>query len=349
MRILHVIPTLEQGGAERQIALHAHALIARGHEVTIALLREGVMRSYIDPEVQLEHLGGANNYDPRIVLSIRRVLRRVQPDVVQSWLPQMDVLVGLATRMQRVPWLLNERSAHLKYRGHPQYRLRAMLGRRADAIVANSREGLRYWDDMGATKPIRRLIPNIVPTPGPSAAVNNARPLVAYVGRLTEEKNVRVLIEALADVPEADAIICGYGPLDYALREQAAVGGLSDRVTFAGFVEDVPSVLQRADALVLLSDFEGQPNAVLEAMVCGCPVIVSDIAVHREILDEESAVFVNGRDPHAVAAALRATLSDAERARSRAARARERSASFQADRVAAAYEEIYAALVERRR
>ncbi|HEX8255653.1 MAG TPA: glycosyltransferase [Thermoanaerobaculia bacterium] len=349
MRILHVIPSLHPGGAERQIALHANALVARGHEITIALLREGPMRSLIGPGVNVEHIGGWSNYDPRIITGIRGLLRRLKPDVVQSWLPQMDVLVGAATRMQPVPWLLNERSSRLKYQGGLlQYRMRAALGRRADAIVSNSNEGLRYWDEVGATRPLRRLIPNIVPTPSLAPAEKAARPLIAYVGRLTEGKNVPVLVDALALVPEADAIFCGSGPLDASLRAQVAARGLSDRVTFAGFVEDVPPILARADVLVLLSDFEGQPNAVLEAMICGCPVVVSDIPAHRELLDDDCAIFVDGRDPNGVAQALAATLSDAAKAQARAARARERSADFEADRVAAAYEQLYAELAGRR-
>ncbi|HYO79193.1 MAG TPA: glycosyltransferase [Thermoanaerobaculia bacterium] len=349
MRILHVIPSLHAGGAERQIALHANALVARGHEITIALLREGPMRSLVGPAVAVEQLASSGNYDPRIMTRILRLLRRLKPDVVQSWLPQMDVLVGAATRVRRVPWLLNERSSRLKYQGGSlQHRVRIAFGKRADAIVSNSEGGLRYWDEVGATRPLRRLIPNIVPTPSLTPAEKGARPLIAYVGRLTDGKNVPVLVDALAAVPEADAIFCGNGPLEASLRAQVAMRGLSNRVTFAGFVQDVPPVLARADVLVLLSDFEGQPNAVLEAMSCGCPVVVSDIPAHRELLDDESAIFVNGRDPHGVAQALEATLRDAAKARARAARARERSAGFQAERVALAYEQLYLELTGRR-
>lgn len=348
MRILHFIPSLHQGGAERQIALHANALTARGHEIVIALLREGVMRSRIGPGIPIEHLGGAGNYDPRLILSVHRMIQRIQPDVVQSWLPQMDVLVGLATRIRRVPWLLNERSSSMKYKGHPQYRLRVMLARHADAIVSNSVEGLRYWDEAGVEAPIRRLIPNIVQMPPESTVAKGERPLIAYVGRLIEEKNVGTLVRALAAVPEAEMILCGVGPLGAELRQEALAHGVADRITFAGFVEDIASILRRADALALLSDFEGQPNAVLEAMVCGCPVIVSDIPSHREILDESSAIFVKGHDVDGVARAMAAVVRDVEAARERAARAKERSAAYASDRVAAAYERVYRELVERR-
>jgi glycosyltransferase involved in cell wall biosynthesis len=99
--------------------------------------------------------------------------------------------------------------------------------------------------------------------------------------------------------------------------------------------------MKRVDALVSLSKFEGCPNVVLEAMACGCPLVVSNIPAHREILDEQSALFANPHSPIEAAAALKATLSFREAAQSRALAARERAAGRPIEATVRLYEQLY--------
>ena len=94
-----------------------------------------------------------------------------------------------------------------------------------------------------------------------------------------------------------------------------------------------------------MSRFEGRPNTVLEAVSCGCPVVVSDIAAHREILDEESAVFAPTESPSQIAEAISGVLGRPDLARQRAVRATARNTPKSVTEVAYAYREVYRSIV----
>ena len=130
------------------------------------------------------------------------------------------------------------------------------------------------------------------------------------------------------------------------IQRAVSNAGLGERVSVAGYREDLWSWMKAASAFVSLSRFEGCPNTVLEAMACGCPLVVSDIPAHRELLDESSALLVNATDPDAIAAALTSTLTDRDAARRRAEVAAVRVESFSIERVAAAYEALYQRLLQ---
>ncbi|HXH37210.1 MAG TPA: glycosyltransferase, partial [Thermoanaerobaculia bacterium] len=100
-----------------------------------------------------------------------------------------------------------------------------------------------------------------------------------------------------------------------------------------------------AAAFVSLSDFEGRPNAVMEAMAAGAPLIVSDIAAHREFLDETCALFVPPRDDAAVALALAAVLDDPASAAALAKEARRRIAACSVHAMTGSFEALYRALI----
>ena len=106
------------------------------------------------------------------------------------------------------------------------------------------------------------------------------------------------------------------------------------------------SWLKRASVSVAVSRCEGHPNAVLEAMAAGAPVVVSDIPAYRSILDQESALFVAGNDPRAIAAAIVEALEDRVAADQRAVRARLALPSQSLAATAVRYEGVYRQAIE---
>jgi glycosyltransferase involved in cell wall biosynthesis len=108
-------------------------------------------------------------------------------------------------------------------------------------------------------------------------------------------------------------------------------------------VDNLWDLMSCADAFVSLSRFEGCPNAVLEAMACGCPVVVSDIPAHREMLDESSARFADPDDTAKAAAELKATLMSGDGGRARVARAL--AAGRPVEATARLYEQLYLSLL----
>ena len=328
MRVLNCIPTLESGGAERQVCYLARALSSRGVDVHVALLRGGANWDRArDSGASVHVLPHRGHHDPALLLALLRLMGRLRPDVVQTWLPQMDVLAGVAAVLRGVPLVLSERSSAPAYRPTWKNRLRRRLGARAAGIVANSEGGARYWEGIAPAVRIT-VIRNVVPVeeirgtaPAGRAALglDEGAELVLYVGRYSYEKNMPTLLEALGRVvaarPRAVALLHGDGPEKDAVAALAALAGTGGRIRVGDLAPDAWALMRAAQVFVSVSDFEGSPNAVLEAAGSGCPLVLSDIPSHRELFDEGSAWLVPPRSAEAIAAAVEAVLSDPGRAR----------------------------------
>jgi D-inositol-3-phosphate glycosyltransferase len=148
------------------------------------------------------------------------------------------------------------------------------------------------------------------------------RRVVIAVTRLVPIKNIRLLVEAVAiaraRVAETHLLIVGDGPEGAAVRARAAELDLADSVTFAGSVpqRDTPAFYRTADVFALSSDFDNSPNAVLEAMACGLPVVATDVGGVREfVADRVGGAVVPPGDAAALAKALERYLSQPDAAR----------------------------------
>lgn len=337
MKILYCIPTLGPGGAERQLTYLAAGMKKAGHEVHVAFAATGPNHDRLAASgIAMHDVGGRGNYDPRILLKLVRLITTLRPDIVQTALTQMDILGGMVALLTRTPWILRESSAAPGYPPGWKSALRRLLGRRADAIVANSREGHDYW---GTGDVIRNGVPCREIDAAPPAEAQG--PTILFAGRIDEGKNVATLIEAISRIDGVTAVVCGDGPQRPAMEQLAARLGIAQRVVFAGSVSDLWSRMKAADAVVTLSRFEGCSNVVMEAMACGTPLVVSDIAAHRELLDEQSASFVPCDDAAQAAAAIRSLLLDRDAARARAQTARARVEQWTVEAMVQRYEELY--------
>jgi glycosyltransferase involved in cell wall biosynthesis len=146
------------------------------------------------------------------------------------------------------------------------------------------------------------------------------------VARLDPQKGLGDLLEAAARVPDASFVVAGDGPDRERLGETARSLGLHDRVCFLGHRDDVPDLLRSCDVFVLPSLYEGFPLSVLEAMAAGKPVIATAVGGTPEaVSDGETGFLVPPGDPSALAAAIRAVLSDPVLARRLGSAGRERA------------------------
>jgi glycosyltransferase involved in cell wall biosynthesis len=168
-------------------------------------------------------------------------------------------------------------------------------------------------------------------------------PVILGVGRLTEQKDFATLLRAFALVRarrEARLVILGEGESRPALLALAAELGIARDVDLPGVVADPYPYLARAALFALPSAWEGLPNALIEALAAGCPVVSTDCpSGPREILvGGRYGTLVPVRDPAAMAEAILARLA----ATPDRAAARERAADFGVDRIAARYLEVLA-------
>lgn len=357
--VLICIPTLGSGGAERQVRLLAPRLAARGLRLALfSRIGEADQSALAAQGVRCFPVKARGNYDPRRMFELRRAAAAARADIVHTFLPQMDIVGGAVALLTRRKWLLSERSSPLAYGGGGKDRLRARLGRRANAIVANSEAGLDVWPDHRD----RRLIANgldhdaLAAAPalsGSDEAALAGRFVLASVARLSPEKRHDLLVAATARlkpaIPGLLTLFIGEGPDESALRAQAAALGIEDNVRFMGYRADVWSWLKRASLFVSMSQFEGHPNAVIEAAAARVPLILSDISAHRAAVGDDGARFVPVGEEAALVEALveavAALAGDQGAARAASEAALRQVAPLSIDRSADLYADLYRELV----
>jgi glycosyltransferase involved in cell wall biosynthesis len=353
-KVLFCIATLEGGGAERQAALLAAALARRDWDLQAAVLRGGPNERHLaSAGVPVERLAHRGHHDPRILLELRRVVRSFRPDVVHTWLGMMDVLGGTIATMYRIPWVASERGSVHESTLKERVR-RRLVAARASVLVTNSEAGRAY-----VRQHMGRRVPAVVidsgihiaelagATPADRAAMDvpAGAELVLHAGRFSSEKNVETLVRSVPHIverrPAAIVICAGVGSLQDKIEKLAAELGVTDRLRFPGYVEDLAGWMRGCDLLVSASFHEGRPNVLLEAMAVGLPVVVSDIPAHRELVDEGNALLFDPRSPTELADAVVASLADREGARSRAEAARLAVARFDVQAMVKEYERVY--------
>lgn len=259
----------------------------------------------------------------------------------------MHVLGGLASITAGVPWGLREAADVSAYPPGWKTWLMTQLGRRASFVVSNSGSGDRFWESV-SNRPRRWVIRNGVDV----AAISDAPPAtpaqgrrILFAGRFEQQKNIVTMIAALCDALSSDhslsALLCGEGAQRLRAEQEVAARNLTHRIHFAGFRPDLWSLMKGSDLFVSVSHFEGSPNTVLEAMACSCPLLVSDIVTHNELIDNTTAVIVDRNDPAAIVAGIREVFSDPEATRRRTAKAREAVEAMSIENMARQYEAVY--------
>jgi glycosyltransferase involved in cell wall biosynthesis len=188
--------------------------------------------------------------------------------------------------------------------------------RHADGLVAVSSGLQRRLVRLGISEERASVLRNGVdltlfrPTDRAAArmGLSLTRPTLLAVGNLVGLKRHRLMVEALADLPECDLIIVGEGPERAAITALARELRLADRVRLPGRVpqDRLPDIYTAADLLLLVSTSEGWPNVLLESMACGTPVIVSDLdGIEDIVAAPEAGVILPETTPSLITAAVR--------------------------------------------
>lgn len=343
MKILFLISSLGAGGAERVATTLANAWAARGDKVTLVptfsgggepfyKLNEFVELMYLAELVGVTHQGGKRYL--RRLTALRCLVRERKPDVVISFLPNVNIAALAATAFSGVPCVICERSDPAELPIETKWKLACkLLYRKADCVVVQTESVARS---------IRRIYGGlhdvaVIPNPIPEeldrwravASPEAPRRVLLSMGRLVAEKQVNQIISAFAslhgDCLEWDFHIYGDGPLAEPLRRQVEEAGLAGRVCFKGRTTEPWAVMARADAFVMASAYEGFPNALLEAMAMGLPCVTTDCrSGPRELSrDGRDALLVKQDNEDDLHSAMRRLLSDATLRRTLGARAQQ--------------------------
>ncbi|HVS63818.1 MAG TPA: glycosyltransferase, partial [Thermoanaerobaculia bacterium] len=271
---------------------------------------------------------------PRIreLLSGARELRRridgggVQ--VVHSLLYRANVLAAIAARWSSTrPRMIAGQRSLTAYSGWSAVRAARWTRRLCDRVVAVSEASRQALIERERCDPGRIVViengvdcqrfrprePDVVrrALELPSDAI-----VVGGIGRLSPKKGFHVLVNAVGRLLAAglpvELVLVGEGPERARLEAEARAAGLEGRVRFLGHRSDVQDLYSAFDVFVLPSYEEGSPNALLEAMASGCPVIATAVGGTPEILGDFSlGRLISPGDPEARAAALGELLEDA--------------------------------------
>jgi glycosyltransferase involved in cell wall biosynthesis len=173
------------------------------------------------------------------------------------------------------------------------------------------------------------------------------------VANLRPEKGHDVLLDAaphiLAVHPEAEFVLAGHGPCRSALEAQAHACGVDRHVRFLGECRNVPDILADGDLFVLPSRTEAMPNAVIEAMAAGLPVVASAVGGIPEVIAHgHTGLLVPPDDPLALAASVAQLMNDPARAAALGRSARDFiSREFGFGRMVSRFEELYLSAIVR--
>lgn len=327
MKIVHLITTLDVGGAEKHLLWLGGGQVAAGHVVTVMYLKgRGTLRGPFESAgMAVEQVPMERGRQILAALSaLRRRLAALAPDVVHTHLLKADALGALCVPrgVALVASKHNDERALLRT---AVGLVHGFLSRRDDRIIALSDHVARFVARHGRVSPsrIRRVYYGVDATSlqprRPRAEVRAElglpadAPVLVCVGRLAPQKDHPTLLAAMARLPdEVLLLVVGGDPFgDGEARLAAGVRdlGLQRRVRLLGIRHDVPDLLGASDLFVLPSLWEGLGLVFLESMAARLPVVATDVSAIPEVVEDGvSGWLVPPGDPAALAAAIASAL-----------------------------------------
>jgi len=312
LNIVHVVDSMEMGGAEKLTATLCRLQRDRGHTASVhCLYGVGVLGEDLRAEgfeVILHHPSAFFH----LMRCSYKAFRRSRPDVVHCHNATAAIIAAFPARLAGVKTVIATRHGLVK----PPYQIRrelkfALASRWCDWIVGVC-EGTRA-NLLAAPFAARDRIIHVYNGAWPADTLAVPRPkngfTLLHVGRLAPLKDHATLLQAVALLrahhPDVQLWIVGDGPLEFSLRRLTFELGLNDCVNFFGEQADVSPFLLSADLFVSSSVAEGLPVSLLEAMSVGLPAVVTDVGGMGEIARLSGAVtLVPSSDPQGMAAAL---------------------------------------------
>ncbi|MGJ5813651.1 glycosyltransferase [Paludibaculum fermentans] len=357
------------GGAEEQVMQLALELDRRGWRTRlVSMIPAERMPGEIGQRgIPVGDLGmTAGVPDPRALPRLVRLVREFQPDILHTHMTHANLLGRVARLFSRVPALIstlhgfkmygvNQRFTKFRELGH---RLTDPLAERTTAICEAAAQS--YLESHSAPAAKLMALPNGLDTslyrPDSEARLRLRQELGLTgftwlaVGRFEKPKNYPLMLRAFVGLaqPDATLVLCGAGSLEPSIRRQIQELGLEAQVRLLGIREDIPAVMNAADAFVLSSDTEGLPMVILQASATGLPIVATDVGGNREAIQPgETGLLTPPGDQHALTAAMRqvASLSADERAAWGAAARRHTISKYDLQVVADRWEALYSELL----
>jgi glycosyltransferase involved in cell wall biosynthesis len=337
-RILHVITSLDVGGAQKHLLSLVKGLRARGHVADVAFFKNpSMVGEFADAGARIYDLSAQQTLSPLLLPKLAGILRSGHYEVVHTHLLKADTYGTLAGVLAGTPVRIASKHNDERALLNPAVAaVHGVVSRLDHRVVVLSDYVGSYVASVGRVDP-ERIVRVYYGLPTQSAApplagsklraelgIAPAAPVVATVGRLTEQKGLLHLLEAMVlvrqQLPEARFLVVGDaqdGRDEYKrelLRARSALD-LEETAIFTGVRDDVPAVMQAADLFVMASLWEGFGLVFLEAMAASKPIVATRVSAIPEAVDDGvTGLLVQPRDPKALAEAMLSLLGDRERA-----------------------------------
>ena len=320
--ILHVITTIDLGGAEKQLLTLAGCQKEAGFDVEVIFLKDKptLLQDFLGLGVKVDldfaHLGFLKQW-----LKLKR--REFQENsVVHSHLPRAELLCALALKPQR--FIVTRHNSEAFFPKGPT-KLSNLLSRfvlkRSFASISISKAVANYLKTSGEMSGKQKNhviyygIKETSVSPKRNLEVVSGPIQVGTVSRLVPQKNLPLLLGALKELssqelPKFSLTIVGSGPLKAELQSLSADLGIEELVTWKGQLQEVLSFYRSLDIFVLPSHYEGFGLVLLEAMSQGIPVIARRISAIPEVMGEEHPGLVDSISPVDLALKIRTLTSN---------------------------------------
>lgn len=324
MKIMFFIPRMGGGGAEKVISILANEFDKLGNSILIYTPTDQKSFYPLRSSVRIigENLKVSKKRGIRQILlafncirlwnSYDRKVKEEKPDVVISFLTETN-LIALTHLHKNYKLIVSERNDPTKYNKIVQIIIKKLYPK-ADVLVCQSHKAAKYFSSNNTT-----VIPNPIDTSNlPKIYEGEKRKVICAVGRLMPQKNFSCLIKAFSYIEnkykDYTLEIYGEGPLRNELQDLIDSLHLNKRVKLMGAHKDVLEKIKNTSLFVMSSDYEGFPNALVEAMAIGLPVICTDFdsGTAKELVKKENGLLVPVGDSHALAKAMSYLLENSE-------------------------------------
>ena len=353
-KIMFYINAIHDGGAERVMVNLANYFSENGYGTILVTSFRDTWEYPLASTVKRLTLEEKEIKQSRIkrnlsrIKKLRDLCKTEKPDILLSFMEEPNFRAIIATRGLPVKTVVSVRNdPNKEYAGRLGWFVGKLLLPMADGCVFQTSDAQRWFPKRLQKK--SKIIYNAVKEDFYNVNRKPIRGEIVTCGRLTEQKNHEMLITAFAKVqknyPFITLKIYGEGTLRKKLQNQIDALNLKEKVLLMGNTNNVSEALQTADLFVLSSDYEGMPNALMEAMAAGVPCISTDCPCGgpRELLGEDlSGKLVQCSNTEQLAMAIRKSLENAEDGMTEKRLAK----MFQTDRVNKMWENYIVKIIE---
>lgn len=286
-RVCFIVPRMSGGGAERVISLLANEMDSRGIKVSVAFTVQKTLSYELNPSIEL--IVNTKNSSPiGQILFLRLLMKKRRETIFVSFFTYQNIYALLAKVLLPNRVIVSERNdpRTTVYRHKYMGKLRECLYPKAYKIVFQTQDAMSHF-----AKRIQKkgcLILNPLNPELPDIYRGNRDNRIVAVSRINKQKNIPMMIDGLAPVlrknPDFSLVIYGdalnrNGTTYEEVKEQIEKLGLSEKIVFMGFVDNVAQEIKNARLYVNTSDYEGISNSMLEAIALGIPSVCTDCPV----------------------------------------------------------------------